>query len=158
MVTSIMPNRKAATAFSDVGLVGLAPVPAQDSPTLLYLSMASKSLLRAVPPPGGRPQVGSRCDGLVSHVKDFGIHVILGDGRAGLGHAGFLHVSKMAGHVASTHEAFKVGDKLTVQVIGDRGNLELSTKDLGMEDLDRSKWFQAKVYNIKAFGIFVEVL
>ena len=35
-------------------------------------------------------QVGSRCDGLVSHVKDFGIHVILGDGRAGLGHAGPL--------------------------------------------------------------------
>ena len=35
-------------------------------------------------------QVGSRWDGLVSHVKDFGIHVILGDGRAGLGHEGPL--------------------------------------------------------------------
>eukprot|EP00435_Cladocopium_sp_Y103_P035833 s266_g9.t1 len=158
VVTSIMPNRKATTAFPED--VGLTPVPSQDSRSLLYLSMASKTSLRAAGPPPGqsRPQVGSRFDGLVSHVKDIGIHVILGDGRAGLGHEGFLHVSKMAGHVASTHEAFKVGDKLTVQVIGDRGNLELSTKDLGMEDLDRSKWFQAKVYNIKAFGIFVEVM
>lgn len=33
-------------------------------------------------------QVGSRVDGLVSLVKDIGVHVVLGDGRSGRGHQG----------------------------------------------------------------------
>lgn len=32
--------------------------------------------------------MGSRVFGLVSLVKDYGVHVVLGDGKGGLGHQG----------------------------------------------------------------------
>ncbi|CAE7744451.1 rpsA, partial [Symbiodinium sp. CCMP2456] len=100
-------------------------------------------------------------DGIVSHVRQEGFHVIVGDARGGRGHEGFLHISKLPTRVKSAYEVAKVCDKVRTKVLGIHkgGRLELAwaAKKPPHRHLRRGQWMTGKVYNIQKFGIFVEV-
>ncbi|CAK9008832.1 unnamed protein product [Durusdinium trenchii] len=120
----------------------------------------SKMRLRPQRPADKEVEVGALYHGIVSYVADTSAHVILGDAQGGVGHEGYLHISQIPGYFPSAREALKVGEKLKVQVLkagSDGEPMSLSAK-LWEEDDDRSSsWLDAKVYNIKPFGIFIEV-
>ncbi|CAJ1330661.1 unnamed protein product [Effrenium voratum] len=139
--------------------VGTLPLRSTEASSLLYLSLApSKMRLRPSRPEGFDLEVGQRHSGIVSYVQDKGAHVILGDARGGVGHEGWLHVSKMPGYVPSAREVLKVGERIDVAVLqADRDSLLLTCKHLSGDELARGDWLEGNVYNIKPFGVFVEV-
>lgn len=53
------------------------------------------------------PQVGSRHDGLVSVVTEFGVNVVLGDARGGRGHEGGNFMSESLANVANLMKLVK---------------------------------------------------
>ncbi|CAE7151695.1 rpsA, partial [Symbiodinium pilosum] len=154
----------------------VVPRPSAETKSQFSVALArSRARLRPRPPDDAEEQVevGKSYEGIVSHVRDDGFHVVLGDGRAGYGNEGFLHLSKMPGYHASAYKVAKVCDKVKVKVLhvdhGSRGpRIELSwdkpaatlrpaRKPGALQSLGRGEWLKGTVYNIKKFGIFVEV-
>ena len=107
---------------------------------------------------------GSRVDGEVKSVTDFGIFVDIGEGIDGL-----VHISDLAWNKKVVHpsESFKKGDKVTSVVLGiDKESEKFS---LGIKQLEKDPWDDAKnkykvgtpvegrVTKVMDFGAFVEL-
>ena len=71
-------------------------------------------------------KVGAVCEGTVTGITKFGAFVSLGEGKSGL-----VHISEIANaFVSDINEFLKVGDTVTVKIIGinDAGKINLSIK------------------------------
>jgi len=108
--------------------------------------------------------VGTRVDGEVKSVTDFGVFVDIGLGIDGLVHVSDLAWTKKFNHPS---EKYKKGDKITAVVLGiDKANEKFS---LGIKQLERDPWESIKarykvgtaieglVTKLTDFGAFVEI-
>jgi 4-hydroxy-3-methylbut-2-enyl diphosphate reductase len=106
--------------------------------------------------------VGSKIEGTVSRIVDFGAFVDLG------GVDGLIHISEMSwGRVKKVSDVLKVGDKVTVTVLD--VNSEKGKISLTLKDPDADPWKDAevkyakgnivtgKVVRMVSFGAFVEL-
>jgi small subunit ribosomal protein S1 len=107
-------------------------------------------------------QEGQTVKGRVKNITDFGVFIDLG------GLDGLLHITDMSwGRINHPSEVVKIGDEITVEVIGfDRDNERVS---LGLKQLQENPWnsigdkyqvgnrVRGKVVNILPYGVFVEL-
>ncbi|CAE8620004.1 unnamed protein product, partial [Polarella glacialis] len=138
----------------------------------LYLSMAPKKLkLRPrLPPPADEVRrlalsdVNTWHEGVVSWIKDYGIFVILGDARNGVGVQSLVHVKQIPGNRVDPFKVAEIGQKVKVRVLGSEkdGKMILSmmpdaaTFD-SFKHIPRTQWLDGLVYDTQDYGFFVEV-
>ena len=105
-------------------------------------------------------KIGSRVEGIVSGLADFGIFVKFDDLE------GLVHVSEMAWHrVANPRELFQMGDKITAEVIGiTNGRISLSIKNLKpdpwltkAQKYEVNQIVEGEIIKISPFGAFVKL-
>jgi small subunit ribosomal protein S1 len=108
--------------------------------------------------------VGSRIQGKIKSITDFGVFVEVGEGIDGLAHISDLHWTKKVKHPS---ELFKKGDEVEAVVLGvDVDNERVS---LGIKQAMADPWttlslrhpigsrIRGKVTSVTDFGVFVEI-
>lgn len=108
--------------------------------------------------------VGSRIQGKVKSITDFGVFVEVGEGIDGLAHISDLHWTKKVKHPS---ELFKKGDEVEAVVLG--VDVENERVSLGIKQAMPDPWttlaqlhpinsrVKGKVTSVTDFGVFVEV-
>jgi len=108
--------------------------------------------------------VGSRIQGKVKSITDFGVFVEVGEGIDGLAHISDLHWTKKVKHPS---ELFKKGDEVEAVVLG--VDVENERVSLGIKQAMPDPWttlaqvhpinsrIKGKVTSVTDFGVFVEV-
>jgi small subunit ribosomal protein S1 len=108
--------------------------------------------------------VGSRIQGMVKNVTDFGVFVGVEDGIDGLVHVSDLHWTKKVKHPS---ELYKKGDDIEAVVLGI--DVENERVSLGVKQLVQDPWqtmarrhpvgarVRGKVTSVTDFGVFVEL-
>ena len=109
-------------------------------------------------------QVGSRIQGTISSITDYGLFVEIQPGVEGL-----VHISEISwtDRITDLHKHFKVGQNIEVLVVSlDKENRRMS---LSIKQLEKNPWdaiseqydvgqkIKGKVSNVTEFGIFVQL-
>jgi small subunit ribosomal protein S1 len=96
--------------------------------------------------------VGSRVQGKVKSVTDFGVFVEVEEGIDGLVHISDLHWTKKVKHPS---ELFKKGDEVDAVVLG--VDVENERVSLGIKQTVSDPWTTLQQPSVTDFGVFVEV-
>ncbi len=109
-------------------------------------------------------QIGSKIEGTISSITDYGMFVEIQPGIEGL-----IHISEISwtDRISDLHKHYKVGDKIQALVVSlDKENRRMS---LSIKQLEKNPWdainenysvgqkITGKVSNITEFGMFVQI-